>query len=156
MIPELDRSHGVVLRQLLVALARPVRIAAADTSGRVDCYELDEAAFQIKYSGKRLTPWRFTYDQAQWDELRSLRESHQIVWAFFVCGVDGVVGLSFEEIESVLDVGTAGVGWIRAGRGRNKMYRLAGARGELPNARARGVEPFVTALALARRLAGAS
>lgn len=142
MIPEADRYHGVVLRQLVEAFDVPRRIGTADVGGRLDTYCVDTAAFQVKYSRKRLTPWRFTYDPSQLGELRAVRERYQVVWVFLVCGVDGVVGVSYEELAECVDLHAPASTWLSARRGRNTMYRIAGARGELARAKARGLQSF--------------
>lgn len=144
-IPELDRFHGVVLRQLLVAIGRPVVIGTVDEAGRVDCYRVGSAAIQIKHSGKRLSPWRFTFLREHLDELRTLANSLSPVWSLLVCGSDGVVGVSLVELESILEWDATGSSWVRVSRGRNEMYRVAGGRAELPRAKRRGVEEFVSA-----------
>jgi hypothetical protein len=71
----------------------PMRIGVADLAGGVDALSLEGAAFQIKHSSKRLSPWQFTYLPENLEELRQLSSSFNPVWVFLVCGVDGVVGL---------------------------------------------------------------
>jgi hypothetical protein len=146
MIAELDRYHGVVLRQLLVSYGRSAQIGVVDESGRVDAFCFQGAAFQIKHSAKRLSPWRFTYLQEHVDELSSLAETYKPVWVMLVCGVDGVVGVSLEELSSILEFGGTGAAWIRVSRSRNSMYRVGGGRGDLEHAKRRGVAEFLTAL----------
>ena len=48
MIPELDRYHGIVLRQILMAHPKRFTVGVADISGRKDAFYLNGAAFQIK------------------------------------------------------------------------------------------------------------
>jgi hypothetical protein len=143
VIAELDRYHGVVLRQILVAHGQRVRIGVADLSGRVDVFCLEGAAFQVKHSSKRLSPWQFTYMPDNLAELDKLRRAFDPVWIFLVCGQDGVVGLSLEELTSIVQVGEGGVAWIRVSRSRNSMYRVGGTLGELPRAKPRGVHAFL-------------
>jgi len=147
MIAEVDRYQGVVFRQLLLAHQGLVEIGVADIVGRKDSFYFNDGAFQVKYSTKRLPPWQFTYMSDNLEELRELRRRRDVVWSFLVCGVDGVVGLSFEELESITSAGAGGVAWVRVRRGRNAMYRVAGAAGDLPRAKSRGVQSFVAALA---------
>ncbi len=143
MIAELDRYHGVVLRQILVACERPVRLGIADVSGRIDTFFVERAAFQVKHSSKRLSPWQFTYLTEHVNELQALGEKFKPVWVMLVCGVDGVVGLSAQELFSILEISELGAGGIRVSRSRNSMYRVSGARGELPRAKPRGVHAFM-------------
>lgn len=143
MIPELDRYHGVVLRQLLVAHARRVSLGVADVSGRVDTFCFDGAAFQVKHSSKRLSPWQFTYMPENLAELTGLTQTHDPVWVFLVCGQDGVVGLSLQELASIAQLGDGGAAWVRVSRNRKSMYRVSGVLGDLPRAKPRGVQAFL-------------
>jgi hypothetical protein len=143
MIPEVDRYQGVVFRQILLATNAPVRIGVADLCGRVDTFSIEDAAFQIKHSSKRLSPWQFTYTAENLAELKSLNESFRPVWVFLVCGIDGVVGLSFEELTSMAELGECGAAWVRVKRSRHSMYRVSGAVSGLDRAKPRGVEQFL-------------
>ena len=143
MIPELDRYHGVVLRQILVAHRHRVRVGVADLTGRVDAFCIEGAAFQVKHSSKRLSPWQFTYMSENLAELAELRRIFNPVWVFLVCGQDGVVGLSLDELTSIAQVGEGGAASVRVSRSRNSMYRVGGSLGELPRAKPRGVQGFL-------------
>jgi len=145
MIAELDRYHGIVLRQLLLAQSGRVTLGVADISGRKDAFYINGGAFQIKHSSKRLPPWQFTYLPENLAELEQLATTCTPVWVFLVCGVDGVVGLSLEELRSIIKGGAGGVAWVRVSRARNAMYRVFGAAGELPRAKSRGVHAFTLA-----------
>jgi len=76
-------------------------------------------------------------------ELAELRRVFDPVWAILVCGEDGVVGLSLDELNSIVQVGEGGAAWVRVSRSRNSMYRVGGALGDLPRAKPRGVQPFL-------------
>lgn len=143
MIPELDRFHGVVLRQLLVGCGRRVTVGAIDPAGRVDSFAFERAAFQVKYSSKRLSPWRFTIPREHFVELRALRMAFDPVWIFLVCGTDGVVGISLEELEEIGLLPDAAASWVSVSRDRNAMYRVAGPLGKLGYAKRRGVHDFL-------------
>lgn len=143
MIAELDRYHGVVLRQILIAAGRRVSIGVADLAGRVDAFCLEGAAFQIKHSSKRLSPWQFTYMAENLNELIALQQMFHPVWVMLVCGTDGVVGLSIDELMSIVQVGDSGAASLRVARSRNSMYRVSGSQGELPRAKRRGVQSFL-------------
>ena len=77
------------------------------------------------------------------EELADLRRAFNPVWTILVCGGDGVVGLSLDELNSIVQVGEAGTAWVRVSRSRNSMYRVGGALGNLPRAKPRGVQPFL-------------
>jgi len=143
VIADLDRYHGVVLRQILVAHGHRLNLGVVNLSGRVDAFRVEGAAFQVKHSSKRLSPWNFTYVPENLEELAELRRAFEPVWAILVCGGDGVVGVSFEELQSIVHVGASGAAWVRVRRSRSSMYRVGGALGDLPRAKTRGVQPFL-------------
>lgn len=143
MISELDRYQGVVLRQILVAHGHAVRVGVADLSGRIDAFCIEHAAFQIKHSSKRLSPWQFTYLPENLAEIGELRRTFAPVWVFLVCGQDGVVGISLNELVSVTQATDGRAAWLRVSRSRNSMFRVRGSLGELPRAVPRGVNAFL-------------
>jgi hypothetical protein len=120
-----------------------VRVGVADLSGRVDAFCIEGAAFQVKHSSKRLSPWQFTYMPENLTELDELRRTFDPVWVFLVCGDDGIVGVSLSDLTSIVRIGDGGAAWIRVTRNRNSMYRVGGALGELPRAKPRGVQEFL-------------
>jgi hypothetical protein len=144
VIAELDRNHGIVLRQMLVEHGSQLRLGVVEATRRVDAFSLEGAAFLVKHSSKRLSPWQFTYTPENIAELTRLSEKYSPVWIFLVCGQDGVVGLSTAELATVAQIGDAGTAWLRVSRSRNSMYRVAGGLGELPRAKSRGVQGFLT------------
>jgi hypothetical protein len=148
MIPDIDRYHGVVLRQLVVAAKRPLVIQLADRSGRFDCYRVGDLAMQIKHSSKRLSPWQFTFTAEQMDELTGLANSHRGAWSLLVCGPDGVLALSLGQLRRAVGQVTEGTASIRVRRARNSMFRVSGSSEELEMAFPRGVEPMLGDLEL--------
>jgi hypothetical protein len=143
VIPELERYHGIVLRQLLVAAGGPRRLGVADLNGRIDAYCFENAAFQVKYSTKRLSPWQFTYLTEHIDEIAQLQSRFPCVWVMLVCGGDGVVAVSAEDLKPLLQITNSGSASIRVSRSKNAMYRVCGAIDELARAKPRGVQQFV-------------
>jgi hypothetical protein len=144
LIPELDRYHGVVLRQIVIAAEHPLLIGIANLSGRVDAFRIERGAFQVKHSSKRLSPWQFTYLPENLSELEALEQQFDPVWVMLVCGVDGIVGLSSSELKSIIKIENGRATGIRVSRSRNAMYRVFGSLGELPRAKPRGVQAFIS------------
>lgn len=152
MIPDLDRYQGIVLRQLVISCPEGVRLQSVNMAGRSDAFAVGGAAIFVKYSGKRMSPWGFTYQAEHVAELISLCANYSPVWVMLVCGVDGVVALSSTEILELVGSKPETVSWVRVSRGRNEMYRVTGSLTELQRAKPRGVEPFVTAARASGRL----
>lgn len=144
MIADFDRHHGIVLRQLLIACGKQVRVGAIEMTGRAEAFSIEHAAFYVKHSTKRLSPWHFTFTAENLADLSNLKRDYSPVWGFFVCGQDGVVGLSFDELMSIASIGDGRTAWLRVSRSRKSMYRVSGSLGELPRAKSRGVQGFLT------------
>lgn len=144
MISDLDHHQGAVIRQLIVAAAKPLSIGPIITSGRIDSFRIDRGAFQIKHSSKRLSPWQFTYLAENLRELEQLEKQYTPVWAILVCGFDGIVGLSLEELRSITRINDQGNAWIRVRRSKKGMYRVSGSECELDKAKPKGMDAFVS------------
>src|SRR5436190_774302 len=102
MIAEVDRYHGVVFRQILIGHGNKMTIGVADRSGRIDCFVVEGAAFQIKHSSKRLSPWQFTYPAEQLEELFELSREFSKIWIMLVCGIDGIVAITLSELKAIV------------------------------------------------------
>lgn len=134
------------MRQVLAAAMRRLTVGVVNFAGRVDAFTVEEGACHIKYSTKRLSPWQFTYTPENLVEIQELSSVANPVWLFFVCGGDGIVGISREEMQSVLPTQSDVQTWVRIRRSKNGMYRVIGPLGECERAKPRGVQPFLDAV----------
>lgn len=145
MISELDRFHGVVLRQLVLASKKPMALGVANASGRVDAYSYGSGAIYIKHCARRLSPWQFTFFPRHIDELAELSRMYRPVWVFLVCGVDGIVGIPADDLCAIVGDAHAASA-VRVSRYRKAMYRITGSAGALNRAVKRGVSDFLAAV----------
>ena len=143
MISDVERYQGIVLRQVVMACPEGVRVRPVNRAGRADAYSLGNAAFLVKHSSKRLSPWRFTLQPEHMQEFAELGDIYAPVWLVLVCGIDGLVAISMPELHDMVGLNLSAAGWLRVSRGRNEMYRVAGPLKELERAKPRGVEIFV-------------
>ena len=146
MITDLARYQGVALREVILEMGCPLRIATAPDRGRADCFWVESQILHIKYSTKRLSPWPFTFTGDQLGELAELRRVALRVWVVFVCGIDGTMVLQAEELDGLIGGDGTRTCGIRIRRKRNGRYRVSGPRGDLPYTKARGVGDIVDAL----------
>lgn len=146
MISPVDRYHGPVFRHLLLQHGGALVFEALNVGGRADTFRINKSVIQIKHSTKRLPPWRFTFSNA-FDELDQWRRAFGQVWIFLVCGFDGIVSVTVEELCEIAVPDRAGAFWVKIKRERRSMYRVAGRGGALPRAKARGFETFLAAVA---------
>ena len=85
----------------------------------------------IKYSAKRMTPWRFTFLAEHQQEIELLKSSFEKVFLVLVCSDDGVVCFSYAELKQILDNLLDPIEWISATRHKREMYLVKGSNGEL-------------------------
>jgi hypothetical protein len=131
VIKEFEFFHGVVFARILHGTQRLVSIKAFEPSSNASYVLDDKIGIYIKYSAKRMTPWRFTFSQQHRTEIKQLHASIPNVFIALVCNDDGVVCLSYNELEGILDDQQEGFQWISATRHKREMYSIEGSDGRL-------------------------
>jgi hypothetical protein len=129
MIGEIEIFQGVLFRKL--AVNGPVTIAPLPGRSNSNFLINDNVPLHIKYSSKRMQPWRFTFLKEQQDELQSMFVAHGKACLALICGRDGVVVITFQELKQVLDDQHDDKEWISVQRGKREMYGVHGSNGEL-------------------------
>jgi hypothetical protein len=133
MIPEYKFYHGAVLAELIDCMRKSVAIEELVEEGRLTSYVLDgRVGLHIKHSEKKLTPWQFTFTQANARELGLLQMSHENSFVVLVCHSDGMVCLTVEELVSLLTFKQGEQASISVSRQRNELYAVASSTRELP------------------------
>lgn len=131
MIKEYEFYHGVVFSKL-VSNSNDNIIIKSFRSNSNGFYVLNnDIGIYIKYSTKRLTPWRFSFQKIHQDEISQMKNELQNVFILLVCGEDGIVTLSFSELKTILNEIHEEVEWISASRTPNKEYTIKGSDGTL-------------------------
>lgn len=131
MIKEFSFFHGAVFAKLIHDLGKPFKIQPFNDSEN-SAYVIDNAlGLYIKYSKKRLTPWSFTFSKKHQDSIQQLKNLYGEVIVALVCNDDGIVGLSFSELKSILDHQHEEIEWIRVERSKRSMYQVTGSDGGL-------------------------
>ena len=131
MIKEFEFFHGVVFARLLHGTQRLVSIRAFDPNSNAAYVVDDSIGIYIKYSSKRLTPWRFTFSPEHKREIENLRSSKPRVFVVLVCNDDGIVCLTYSELNTILDDQHENHQWISASRHKREMYSIEGSNGRL-------------------------
>ncbi len=85
----------------------------------------------IKYQRKNRTPWVFSFAKEHQEEIAILEEYTSGVLVMLVCGRDGIVCLTFEELKELLDDNFEDVEGIRIKRPLRGNYHLSGRDGKL-------------------------
>lgn len=131
MINEFEFFHGAVIARMLHMTQDAMTIAPYS--------ELDNASYvingnkgiYIKYSAKRLSPWRFSLQARHHELISEMKQRLGDVFVILVCHDDGAVVLTFEEFQQVVKIGGESVQWISAARNRRQMYLIKGSDGRL-------------------------
>lgn len=131
MINKFEFYHGSVLTELLHGSKKPVSIKLYPTKSNASYTLNNKIGMYIKHSTKRLSPWRFSFAKEHQDEILEMKNSLGEVFLVLVCGTDGVVAISFNELKMVLNEIHEPVEWISASRTKNKEYTIKGTDGSL-------------------------
>ena len=131
MIKEFEFFHGLVLARILHATQRPVLIRPFRPTSNASYVLNNAVGLYIKYSAKRMTPWRFTFLQEHQDEIDALKKSLAKTFLTLVCNDDGIVCLEYSELKAILDHQHKPIEWISVTRRKNQMYSVKGSDGQL-------------------------
>lgn len=131
MIKEYERYHGVAFNRLVHGAGGPVSIKRYNQISH-SCYVIDDhiGAF-IKYSTKRLSPWSFTFKKEHQDEILKMHSMLKSVFIILVCGEDGIVSLSYDELKLLLDDNHDNYEWVGVWRNAREKYKISGTDGKL-------------------------
>src|SRR5437016_370878 len=129
MVSEFEFFHGAVFARMLHVTQQEISItpyAAADNAA----YVLNSSkGIYIKYSTKRLSPWRFSFKKGHHDRIAEMKHDLGEVFVILVCNDDGAVVLTFDEYQQVAKNGRGLGDWISAARNRRQMYLVKGPEG---------------------------
>lgn len=131
MIKEYEFYHGVIFTKLIHFSTSKVSLRRYDTSGNASYVLNEKIGIYIKHSTKRITPWRFSFSKIHQDEILDMKNKLGKVFLVLVCGDDGIVTISFDDLKLLLNDTHGGVEWISAARNRNKEYTVNGSDGSL-------------------------
>lgn len=147
MSDEYELYHGVALRQIVVSADSSVRIESFPTGGRVNAFVLNETiGLFLKHSSKRLSPWQFTFQIDQLECLRTLEASCRQSYVVFVCGMDGMLTMAFNDLHGLLSFEESEQAWIRIERKPRSQYNVCGNQREHPRKIATGTALLNAAL----------
>ena len=131
MIKEYEFYHGVVFSKLIHFGENNISIKPYPSDTNASYVLNDNIGIYIKHSTKRLSPWNFSFLKKHQDEMLEMKQSLGEVFLLLVCGEDGIVTLSFDEIKRILNEVHGDVEWISASRTPNKEYTIKGSDGGL-------------------------
>lgn len=131
MIKEFEFFHGLVFARILHGTQRPLSIKPFPSSTNASYVINEKIGIYIKYSSKRMTPWRFTFKKEHQEEIELMKKALKEVFLILVCNDDGIVCLSYSELKQILDGQHDSIEWISATRHKREMYSVKGSDGKL-------------------------
>ncbi len=132
MIKEFEFFHGIVFARILhCAKKNEVKIKPYLSSDNASYVINDKIGIYIKYSSKRMTPWRFTFKKEHQDEIELMKKDLKDVFLLLVCNDDGIVCMSYPELKQILDDQHDPIESISVKRQKREMYAIKGSNGKL-------------------------
>lgn len=131
MIKEYEFYHGVVFTEILHAAKKGISIRSFPTKDNASYVLDDRIGIYIKYSEKRLSPWRFSFQKRHQEEIYEMKNKIGEVFLLLVCHDDGIAALSYDEVIKILNEVPGCVEWISVARGKRQMYTIKGSEGKL-------------------------
>jgi hypothetical protein len=131
MIKEFEFYHGVVFSKLIHGSEKEILIKQYPTESNASYVLNNDIGLYIKHSTKRMSPWRFSLQKIHQDEILEMKNKLREVFIILVCGEDGLVTLSFDELKKILNDVHGDVEWISATRNPRKEYTVKGSDGSL-------------------------
>ncbi|HEY1041382.1 MAG TPA: hypothetical protein VGE63_01515 [Candidatus Paceibacterota bacterium] len=131
MIKEFEFFHGLVFARILHGTQRPLSLKPFPSGSNASYIINEKTGIYIKYSSKRMTPWRFSFAKQHQEEIELMKSTLKEVYLLLVCNDDGVVCLNYSELKQILDDQHEAIEWISANRHKREMYTVKGSNGEL-------------------------
>ncbi|MXV16890.1 hypothetical protein [Hufsiella ginkgonis] len=131
MIKEFEFYHGAVMTRLIHGSKETLSIVPYPSVSNASYVVNGNTGIYIKHSAKRMSPWRFSFQKEHQSELLQMNTQLAIVFLILVCGDDGIVTLSYNDLKLILDDVHGEVEWISASRNPRKEYTVKGSDGQL-------------------------
>jgi hypothetical protein len=132
VLKEFQFFHGVVLADIVHATNSKVSVRLYPSSSNSSYVINDRFGVYIKYSSKRMSPWRYSFKKEHQDEILKMKQGLADVFVVLVCNDDGIVALNFSEFKSILNEDHEKVEWVSVARNPREMYLVKGSDGKLP------------------------
>jgi len=131
MIKEFEKFHGMVLARMIHDYKKPSIIEPYPSKDNSSYIINNKIGIYIKYSKKRLSPWRFSFTKEHQDEIQKMKKKLKMVFVVFVCNDDGIAALSFNELKLVLNEDHKETEWVAIKRRTREKYSVSGSDGKL-------------------------
>lgn len=131
MISEFEFYHGVVFATLIHCGTEVLSVGQYPSADNSSYVVNGSVGVYIKYSTKRMSPWRFSFEKRHNAEISEMGRHFERVIVILVCRDDGVVGLMFDEFLQLVDVAEKTTEWVSIVRRPREKYTVKGPLGKL-------------------------
>ena len=97
---EYEFYNGVVLNRL-IRKGKPIKIDVFPTSGNNSFMINEKVGLYIKYSTKKISPWRFSFTREHQEEMKIMRDLLDNIYLVLICGKDGIACIEYEELKQL-------------------------------------------------------
>lgn len=131
MIKEFEQFHGIAISRLTHKFGEIT--ISTDVNCDNSSYILNgTCGIYIKFSKKRLTPWQFTFNSEHYTSIKQLADRSVKGYVVFVCGMDGLCCLSFEDFFCIVNGIEQGMAKsVSISRFKKQQYQVKGTDNEI-------------------------
>jgi len=130
MIRDFEFYHGAALAKLIHS-KKPVTLRLYPSGSNASYVINEKVGLYLKHSANRMSPWHFSFQKKHQNEILEMEKQFGYVVVGLTCYDDGVVGLNYKELKSVLDEFHEPVEWISVSRKPRHEYSVKGKDGKL-------------------------
>lgn len=124
MINKFNFYHWAIFSVILNNTNEEISIKSYDTKSNSSYILNWKIWIYIKYSEKRMSPWRFSFLKEHQDEILDIKNKFKKVFVIFICKDDWIVCLNFDEFKAILDSNHWDIEWIALSRGKREKYKV--------------------------------
>lgn len=128
-IQEQDLYHGAALTQIVEHISFKALNRASTKYGHY-LVNTDRHVF-VKYRKPNRSPWQHTLSEDEVDAMATEIKNGHAVFLCLVCGSTSVCALNSSEIQTLLEIKTAGQQWIRVEIPQRGSCHVSGSNGKL-------------------------
>ena len=129
MSKKFEFFHGLALVRIIHNSKNPVSISRYSDATN-SSYVVHNIGLFVKHSTNRMSPWQFSFHKQHLDEILEIRGKLGKVYTILVCNDDGIVCLSFDELNQLVNSCSDKVESIRVVRGPREKYEVSGSAGK--------------------------
>jgi hypothetical protein len=125
VIGEKERYHGAALARLVQDAQCPVRLEFLGGSA----YRVNSTRYlYLKYSTKRLSPWKFVFSEDHVGELAALTRLRGRTVVGMVCGSEGIAAVYWSELRAAFLGRSASAFSVTVSRRDGRQFRVRSRR----------------------------